>query len=53
MTKVLVTGGCGFIGRHVVEELLSGNYELRILDALNEQVHADAQITLPDRKSVV
>ncbi|PDT83007.1 NAD-dependent epimerase/dehydratase family protein [Sinorhizobium sp. BJ1] len=49
MTKVLVTGGCGFIGRHVVDELLSGNYELRVLDALNEQVHADAQIRLaPD-----
>ena len=47
MTKVLVTGGCGFIGRHVVEELRSRNYELRVLDTLHEQVHADAPITVP------
>ncbi|ASY58049.1 MULTISPECIES: NAD-dependent epimerase/dehydratase family protein [Sinorhizobium] len=47
MTKVLVTGGCGFIGRHVVDELLSRNYELSVLDSFHEQVHADAQITLP------
>ena len=47
MTKVLVTGGCGFIGRHVIEELLAKNYDLRVLDVLNEQVHADAEVTLP------
>ncbi|ODR92222.1 NAD-dependent epimerase/dehydratase family protein [Sinorhizobium alkalisoli] len=47
MAKVLVTGGCGFIGRHVVEELLSGQYDVRVLDALNEQVHADAHVALP------
>lgn len=47
MTTILVTGGCGFIGRHVVEELLSRNYSVRVLDVLNEQVHADAQVTLP------
>ncbi|WEX77490.1 NAD-dependent epimerase/dehydratase family protein [Sinorhizobium numidicum] len=53
MTTVLVTGGCGFIGRHVVEELLSGNYELRVLDVLNEQVHADAKVTMPSRVEVL
>jgi len=47
MAKVLLTGGCGFIGRYVVEELLSRDYELRVLDALHEQVHADAQVALP------
>lgn len=33
MAKILVTGGCGFIGRHVTEELLENDYEVRILDA--------------------
>jgi len=47
MTKVLVTGGCGFIGRHVVEELLSKNYDVRVLDVLNEQVHGDARTSIP------
>jgi len=29
--KVLVTGGSGFIGRHIVEELLEHGYEVKIL----------------------
>ncbi|MVA38041.1 NAD-dependent epimerase/dehydratase family protein [Agrobacterium vitis] len=43
MAKVLVTGGCGFIGRHVTEQLLNSGYEVRILDALIDQVHGDAE----------
>lgn len=39
---VLVTGGCGFIGRHVARELLSRGYRVRALDALVEQVHGPA-----------
>ena len=30
--KALVTGGCGFIGSHVVDELLQRNYDVLILD---------------------
>lgn len=46
--KVLITGGCGFIGRYVTQELLSNGYQVRILDALIDQVHGDAGPTIPD-----
>lgn len=29
--KVLVTGGCGYIGSHTVCELLKNNYEVVII----------------------
>jgi dTDP-L-rhamnose 4-epimerase len=44
---ILVTGGGGFIGRHVAHELLSRDYEVRILDSLVEQVHGSGDIELP------
>jgi dTDP-L-rhamnose 4-epimerase len=37
--RILVTGGAGFIGCHVVKRLLERGYEVRILDSLVEQVH--------------
>jgi dTDP-L-rhamnose 4-epimerase len=39
MKRILLTGGAGFIGRHVATELIAHNFEVRILDALIEQVH--------------
>ncbi len=39
--KALITGGCGFIGRHVTEELLAHGYSVAVLDSLVEQVHGD------------
>ena len=36
---VLITGGAGFIGRHVTQTLLARGYRVRVLDALIEQVH--------------
>lgn len=33
--RVLVTGGVGFIGSHVVEELVRGGYEVVVLDNLS------------------
>jgi dTDP-L-rhamnose 4-epimerase len=36
---VLVTGGAGFIGRYVCEELLRRGHRVRALDSLIEQVH--------------
>ncbi len=36
---VLVTGGAGFIGRFVADELLARGNRVRVLDSLIEQVH--------------
>lgn len=37
--RVLITGGAGFIGSHLADELIEKGYEVRALDNLSEQVH--------------
>ena len=39
MKKILITGGAGFIGSHITDELINKGYSVRILDNLSEQVH--------------
>ena len=38
---ILITGGAGFIGTHLADELLSEGYAVRILDNLSAQVHGN------------
>ena len=40
--RVLVTGGAGFIGSHLADELLRKGYTVRALDNLSPQVHGGA-----------
>ncbi|MFX1394284.1 MAG: NAD-dependent epimerase/dehydratase family protein, partial [Promethearchaeota archaeon] len=43
--KILVIGGAGFIGSHLVDHLLSKNHDIIVYDILEPQVHGD--ITTP------
>lgn len=46
---MLVTGGAGFIGSHIVDEALRQGVGVRVLDSLRPDVHAaDARPELPD-----
>lgn len=57
--RILITGGAGFIGSHVADELLAHNYQVRVFDNLSPQVHgpraqrpsylaADAELVMGD-----
>ncbi len=40
--QILITGGAGFIGSHLADELLRYGHRVRALDNLSEQVHGSA-----------
>ncbi|HEY3826116.1 MAG TPA: SDR family NAD(P)-dependent oxidoreductase [Bryobacteraceae bacterium] len=42
--RVLITGGAGFIGAHVANELLTHGYTVVALDSLVPQVHGPAKV---------
>jgi dTDP-L-rhamnose 4-epimerase len=45
--KVLLTGGAGFIGRHVMRELTGRGHAVRVLDSLRTDVHGGPRWTPP------
>jgi UDP-glucose 4-epimerase len=53
--KILVTGGAGFIGSHIVERLLNRNFQVSIVDnlstGLQENLHKDAAFFRMDIRS--
>lgn len=53
MKTILVTGGCGFIGRYVTLELLQNGYDVRVLDALIDQVHGSADAVDPADMQII
>ncbi len=49
--RVLITGGAGFIGSHLADDLLAHGYAVRALDNLTPQVHGSAGDAPPARPS--
>lgn len=50
--RVLITGGAGFVGRHVAHALLARGYEVRVLDKLIDQVHVNGEVPAELRDDV-
>jgi dTDP-L-rhamnose 4-epimerase len=50
---VLVTGGVGFVGVHVAEELLAAGHEVRLLDALLPTAHDGLPEGVPEAAELV
>jgi len=49
--KILVTGGAGFIGSHLVDRLVDERHDVRVLDNLEYQVHQNKSPTYTNKKA--
>jgi len=50
---ILVTGGAGFIGSHLIDGLLQKGHRVRVLDSFVEQVHGTSPYQLPSEVDVI
>lgn len=50
MEKVLVTGGAGFIGSHLIDELTRRSYRVKSFDVYDRQVHKRAKPAYMNKK---
>ena len=41
MSKILVTGGVGFIGSHLVKRLVNLGHEVTVIDNFEEEIHQE------------
>lgn len=51
--RTLVTGGAGFVGGHLVRELVARGDEVVVLDSLEQQVHGDVAPSLPSSVELI
>ena len=52
MKSVLVSGGAGFIGSHLVAALVARSYRVTILDNFSTQIHGEGKIPAPQHENV-
>ena len=50
MAKVLVTGGAGFIGSHIVDRLCARSHEVHVLDDLSSGAQRNLAAGVPLHK---
>ena len=43
MSRVLITGGAGFIGSHTADALIERGHQVRVLDILDAQIHGQSE----------